>query len=181
MKTMMNARQHRRAMLAGSCAAAVLAIGFSTAVLGAAGLNNRPFSFGSFAGPSIGVAGAQAQLNSQLFGVRPTDILRGPNGTLYSVIQGPGHSALVFDAAGRLVVGFPGATSFGAYRVTPWNYPTLYGEEGGGEAALITGATLTSWTTMVGGGVAIPGTYIYPTTESAINMWIAQVYGLTGK
>lgn len=176
---MKNSDRPRRALALGILAGLALTVGVSAAALGAAGLNNQAYSFGRIGGaPTIGIGGAQAIIGSQVFNVRPENILRGPDGSLYTVIQGPGHSALVFDSAGRLVVGIPGASPFSAYRISPWTYPALYGSDAG-DVGMLTSTTLTSWTSMVGG--AAPGTYLYPTGQSAIDMWIAQVFAFPGR
>ncbi len=77
-------------------------------------MNNRPYSFKGSSGGGVGMSlgGRQAILNEEVFDATPDNLLRGPNGQLLDVIEGPGHSALpAFEGGGGFLPGYRG-TSF---------------------------------------------------------------------
>lgn len=70
-----------------------------TAGTAAAQMNNRPYAFKNSPGGGVGmsIGGRQAIINEKLFRETPDNLQRGSGGFLVDVIEGPGHSAIVFQ------------------------------------------------------------------------------------
>lgn len=98
------------------CSVMALAAIFVLFVVGTASaqMDNRPFSFRNSpqGGPGMSGGGKQAIIQEKLFGETPDNMLRGPDGRLLDVIEGPGDSAIVLEhGTARTYPGYHG-TSF---------------------------------------------------------------------
>lgn len=175
-------RAWRVAGLSGCAMAIVLAIGGASQVLGAAGLNNQAYSFGSVTrGPMIGNGPGSVYVNSQITGMRPKNLFLGPNGEVFSIVRGPGHTALIRDNAGQLMAapqGFADPFGFsGSGQLSPWFQAAAFGFSGGFFDGVTTDAIISSWASPEGDQMA----FYFPTSEnSALDQWIMQLYLQTG-
>lgn len=164
--------------------AIVLAVGGASQVLSAAGLNNRPFSFGSVTGGSIGNGPGNVYLNSQITGIRPKNLFLGPSGEVFSIVPGPGHTALIRDSAGVLSAapqGFDSPFGFsGSGQLSPWFHAAAFGFGGGGDFAdgMTTDAIISSWASPEGEQMAF---YFPPSPNTALDQWIMQLYLQSGR
>lgn len=162
-------------------AAAAFAAAFAAAAPAAAQLDNRPFQFSRSGNSGVGMsaAGRQAIIEQELFDRTPDNLLRR-NGVLVDVVEGPGGEALVRSQSGAFIPQSR-ATGFRAYgaRVGVFNSFFFTGSRSGGTAvpaAYRTAASLTGWTSAVGGASYQPGPD--NSTSSVIAAWTQQVVTL---
>ncbi|WP_299399941.1 hypothetical protein [Pelagibius sp.] len=147
--------------------------------------NNRPFSFNSGGGVGMSFAGRQAILQEEILGIRPDNLLRGSNGALVDVTEGPGSTAIVQGQASPFLPGFaPRGSSFrrsaadGAGIFNPFFAPRSGGSSTPSFlSSLKTSATIASWTNMVSAGSGRGAVVIYPGSGSSIDAWTALVGG----
>ncbi len=89
--------------------AAVMAPAMIVPQIAEAQMNNRPYAFRN-GGVGMSPGGRQAILNEKIFDVTPDNLMRGPDGTLLDVTEGPGHSALVSrEGNGGFITSYRGA------------------------------------------------------------------------
>jgi hypothetical protein len=137
-------------------------------------MSSQPFSFGG--GSSLGMsnAGRQAILNQKLTGATPDNILRGADGSLIEISQGPGSTAIARGADGVVIPGYHGrggVVSGGAGLFNP--YFTGNASQYNASQTFASGITSNSiagWTSMVFGGAAVSG-------GSSIDAWMSMICG----
>ncbi len=180
-------RARRFAVWSGCVMAIVLAIGGASQVVGAAGLNNQAYSFGSVTrGPVIGNGPGSVYVNSQITGERPKNLFLGPNGEVFAIVRGPGHTALVRDSAGVLSAapqGFNSPFGFsGSGQLSPWFHAAAFGFGVGGGGDFLDGITtdaiISSWASPDGEQMAF---YFPPSANTALDQWIMQLYLQAGQ
>lgn len=149
-------------------------------MVGAAGLNNQAYSFGSVTrGPMIGNGARDVYLNSQITGVRPRYLFLGPSGEVFSIVRGPGHTALIRDSAGQLMAapqGFASPFGFsGGGQLSPWFHAASFGfgVDGGFFGGETTDAVISNWASSDADQMAF---YFPPSQNSALDQWIMQLY-----
>ena len=164
----------------------LLAVAAATAVPEAkAQWNNRPFSFSGSGGAGMSLAGRQAILQKEIFGLTPDNLLRGPSGALVDVFEGPGSNAFVTAQANPFLPGFAGRGS--SFRRSPADgagiFNPFFAPRSGGSStpsfltSQRTAATIASWTNMVTAGSGRGAIVVYPGSGGSIDAWTAQVGG----
>lgn len=166
--------------------ATALAAGLSFAmVLGTqpalAQLDNRPYQFRGGASVGMSEAGRQAILREELFGERPSNLVRGPQGLL-ELREGPGDSAIVSERGGATIPGFRGRSLFNrglGQEVGVFNAffgPRRSSASSGGAfygAGFGTRASIAAWTDLVSDGGP---TGAIPASHSPVDGWTSQVF-----
>jgi len=136
-------------------------------------ISNKPFDFGSSGGVGMSVAGKQAIMNQKLFGSTPSVLLKGPNGHLLGLANGPGSTAIVTSPSGELLPGYKGrGWSSGSWGAGTFNafFAGARGSDSLSIASNSSGASVDSWTGQVLSGSSFGG------SGSSVDQWTDMVY-----
>lgn len=164
----------------------ILVAALFTAVAGSAQaqLSNKPFSFSSGGGPSVGmsIGGRQAILNEQLTGATPRVLVRDGFGELVDVAPAPGGPAALArrPGEGNFLPNFSRADFRGGnpgMSVGAFNAFFVPGRDRSGGFILVqgeSGALINTWTARV---VSDASGVIYR-FDSTVDVWTGQVGGL---
>lgn len=167
----------KRVLYFSACCASALvfpAVGYNAW----AQLNNKPFSFNTpSGGVGMSVGGKQAILNKELFNMKPDNMLRDINGSLLSVTEGRGNTAIVNYEGGSVIPSYRGTsykgdnsswsagvfnTFFMSNNESLSGFPTY--------AQMQTGAAISTWTSRVTTGM--PVSYM---PSNSVDMWTSMV------
>lgn len=132
--------------------------------------NNQPFSFSAPA-PEVGMsnAGREAIIDRELFGVSPSNMIRGPRGQLLEVERGPEGLPIVRRSYGdRFTSGTGRRTSAGAQAEFNSFFVRFDGLSYRSQIGTPSGATIGSWTGNVSGYVTRGG--------NTVDQWTSMVY-----
>jgi len=157
------------------------------AMIGTAGaqLDNRPFSFKNSptGSPGMSTGGKQAIINEKLFDSTPENLQRGSNGVLVDVVEGPGHTAIVFKhGTNSSLPGFRGSSFRGdntLMQVGIFNpyFGQLHDNSSYGTysySQFQTSALINSWTASVMSGNTAPPYY----GNNPVDSWTGYVQNL---
>lgn len=148
-------------------------------------LDNKPFSFKNSPGGGVGmsVGGRQAIINEKLFDSTPHNLQRGPDGSLVTVTEGPGKSAIIFrDGTTSVIPGFRGTSFrgqnalmqvgvFNPYFASDFNSTTLPGVA---YSHFYTTSTINSWTS----GVSPQALAFSPYNGNPVDRWTIFVHSM---
>lgn len=143
-------------------------------------LFNEPYSFNGN-GLGLSTAARQAIINHQVYGQTPDHLLVAPDGSLLSVTRGPGHNVIVSTQGGVVLPDYRGrGLDLGGF--APFFESGANNGFSNGAIAFYsngTSATISGWTF----GLIAEGkgrfTIMPPASPSSIDMWTAQVSGLS--
>lgn len=140
-------------------------------------LNNKPFSFNTPSGmPGMSIGGMEAVLNDKILGMRPENMVRGTDGRLLTLMEGPGNSAIVSYPGGSFIPGYKGSgyaegnslMSAGAFN--PY-FVTREETQGGFYAMMVTsGDTINTWT-----GRIVSGSPVSYAPYNSVDSWTGMV------
>lgn len=121
----------------------------------AAQLNNQPFSFNTPSGaPGMSIGGMEAVLNDKILGIRPENMVRGTDGRLLTLMEGPGHTA---------IVSYPGGSFIPSYKGTDFNTENNMMSVGAFNPYFVSGET------------SALRSYISVSSGDTVNTWTARV------
>lgn len=153
-------------LVAGVCAGL-----FLLPVSAQAQMSSKPFSFNSpSGGAGMSIAGRQAIINQELFGLTPNVLLKSEDGRLLGLRKGPGNSAIVSSPSGEFLPGFRGRTLGIDFAAGTFNeFFVADGVHSGFITHSPTTATIDSWTGSVlqGGPVMAAG--------GSVDQWTSMV------
>jgi hypothetical protein len=138
-------------------------------------MNNKPFSFGSSGGSSLGMSAAakQAILNKELTGATPDNIMRGPGGALIEITSGPSNIAIATGQDGVVLQGYHGRSGVLTGSAGAFN-PYFYGGHEKSPtfttAHQLTSNAIAGWTSMVSGRQVYSG-------GDSIDAWTSLIGG----
>lgn len=145
-------------------------------------MDNRPFSFkNSPGGLGMSQGGRQAIIGEKIQGSTPDTLVRGPDGLLLDVIEGPGDSVIVSRQGGGFVPGYHGSDFRGGNTGMQAGIFNLFFSSSYNSGVhhtysdYQTAAVIGAWITSVASG-SMP--YSYYDAADPINSWTTFVYNL---
>lgn len=145
-------------------------------------LNNRPFSFNTPSGMTgMSIGGMEAVLNDKILGIRPENMVRGTDGRLLTLMEGPGNSAIVSDTGGSFIPGYKGggyAAGNSLMSAGAFNPYFVRREErkGGPYTMMVTsGDTVNTWTARI-----VSGSPVSYAPYSSVDTWTGMVQPNSG-